>query len=399
MLRRVFRLRFAKRHLESEIAEELEFHLAMRERSLVEQGMSPVEARATALRQFGDVGAVRDDCVSLDQQRDRAMNRASAFTDLTQDFVYAVRTLRRNFGFTAIAVATLALGIGANTAIFGLIDAVLLRKLPVPAADRLVSIGDATRVGGMSNGSPRPDLMPYRIYTELRQRSRAFSGVMASGRAPRLSMTVGAASGEPDHPRGRLVSGNYFHVLRVPAFIGRTFGTEEDGNPGASPVAVISHDYWQRRFDADPGIIGKTVTINGAGVTIVGVTPPWFTGEIVGARPEMWLPITLQPMIVPNQDWLSDPHFAFLLLLGRLNDGTTIAQARSEVQTQVPRLLRELAPDAEFAKDVDRFAPSEIQVEDGSKGFSRVRSTFFVPLMTLMAGVALLLLIVCANVA
>src|SRR5262245_54902899 len=161
----------------------------MRERSLVEQGMSPADARAAALKQFGNVSTVRSDIVTIDQQRDRAMNRVQLFTDIRQDLLYALRTLRRNVGFTTIAVATLAMGIGANTAIFVLIDAVLLRTLPVPDAQELVAIGDPSRVGSVSMGSPRVDLSSWRLYKELRERNRSFSGVLASGRAPRLSMS------------------------------------------------------------------------------------------------------------------------------------------------------------------------------------------------------------------
>ena len=379
--------------------EELEFHLAMREKSLRELGMSPDDARAEAERQFGNFGAVRADCVTIDRERDRAMSRASLFADLRQDVAYAVRSLRHNIGFTAIAVATLALGIGANTSIFVLIDAVLLRRLPVPDPQELVVVGDASRVGGVSSGSPRPDLLSYRAYHALRDQNTVFSGMLASGRAPRLFVTEKPGE-EPESPTGRIVSGNYFSVLRVPALLGRTFGPDEDGNVGASPVAVISYDWWQRRFDGNPNVIGRTIRVNNVGITIVGVAPQWFTGEIVGSRPSIWLPITMQPVIQPNDDYLKDSFVQWLLFVGRLRPGVTLEQAHSQIMTLLPRLLKETSNNADFTNQVDRnVKPKDVLVTDGSRGLSRVRQAFFVPLMTLMAGVGLLLLIVCANVA
>jgi len=400
MLRRVFRLRFARRHLEEEVDEELAFHLAMRERSLQSQGLAPSDARDAALRQFGSVTSVRDDCITLDEERHRAMHRASIFTDLKQDVVYALRALRHNIGFTAIAVATLGLGIGANTAIFVLIDAVLLQKLPVVRApEQLVAVGDPARVSSVSMGSPRVDLLSWRLYRQIVERNRSFSGFLASARSPRLFMTEGAATGEPESPRGRLVSGNYFKVLQVPALIGRTFDADADLSVGAAPMAVISYDYWQRRFNGDPRVLGKVLTINGAGVSIIGVTPPGYNGEIVGARTEIWLPLSMQPLLMPNQNWLDDAHVAFLLGMGRLAPGVRIEQAQTELGTLIPQILTEISPDADFTKDVARIESSDVKVSDGSKGFSRVRRDFFVPLMALLAGVGLLLLIVCANVA
>src|SRR3954463_241846 len=228
-MRRVFRLRFARRHLEDEIDEELRFHLAMREQSLLHRGVAPDEARVAARTYFGDVASVRASLLTLDQERERTMQRANVLEELKQDLVYAARMLRRNPVFTLVSVATLALGIGANTAIFALIDAVLLQRLKVPAPTELVAIGNTARVGARSSGSARVDLLSYRAYQEVRRRAESFNGLLASGRSPRLFMTVERVAGEPENPRGRFVSGNYFQVLRVPAFLGRTFGAEEDG--------------------------------------------------------------------------------------------------------------------------------------------------------------------------
>jgi len=342
---------------------------------------------------------VRHSLITLDQERERTMQRATVFEELKQDVGYAARMLRRNPVFTLVAVATLSLGIGANTAIFALVDAVLLQRLDVPDPAQLVAVGDPRRVGSLSSGSPRTDLFSHRAYTEIRDRAKSFDGLLASGRAPRLSMTAGSQAGEPEHPRGRLVSGNYFQVLRVPAFVGRTFGPDDDVNIGASPVAVISHEYWMTRFDGDRDVVGKALRINDASLTVIGVARPGFEGEIVGARTDIWIPLAMQPLIQHNQDLIKDPHDSWLLLLGRLAPGHTLEQARAEITTLEPRVLAEISPDADFTADVARLTRSDIRVADGSRGFSSVRARYSTPLLTLMAGVALLLLIVCANVA
>ncbi|HJQ22177.1 MAG TPA: ABC transporter permease [Gemmatimonadaceae bacterium] len=398
-MRRVFRLRFARRHLEDEIDEELRFHLAMREQSLMQRGLTAGDAHLAAHKQFGDFATVRSSLLTLDQERERSMKRANVLDELKQDLAYAGRMLRRNAVFTTVAVATLALGIGANTSIFALIDALLLRRLDVVRPRELVVIGEPSRVGSLSSGSPRTDLFSYKAYTELRRRQQSFTGLLASGRTPRLFMTVGDTAGEPEHPRGRFVSGNYFHVLGVPAFIGRTFGDEEDANIGASPVAVISYDYWMQRFEGDRGVIGRTVRVNSAALTVIGVARPGYDGEIVGGRTEMWLPITMQPVLMANHDLLTDPTDSWFLLIGRLKPGLTLAQAKGEMETLIPRALMDISPDREFTDFVRNMTTSDIRVADGSRGLSGMRRTYFAPLVTLMAGVALLLLIVCANVA
>ena len=213
-------------------------------------------------------------------------------------------------------VLSLAVGIGANTAIFTLIDALLLRPLPVPEADQLVVIGDAGRPNGVSEGSLRTDLFSYPVYAELSRRPPLLSGLAATGRAGRLDLTAGCrarqrcaggASDEAEHPRGRLVSGNYFAVLGVPTFIGRPLTVDDDRVANGSPVAVISYVYWQRRFAGDPRVLGRTVTVNRVPFTIVGVAPPGFNGEVVGRMTDIWMPITMQPALM-KRDWLTRPE-------------------------------------------------------------------------------------------
>jgi predicted permease len=399
-MRRAVRFIFRRAQIVEAVDDELAFHLDMRTQRLIACGMPPDAARREALRQFGDVDSVRHNCVTYDEERERTMRRRNYSEELLQDLTYAARTLRRNFGFSLVVVLTLALGIGANTAIFTLIDAVMLRPLDVRRPSELVAVGDPARVTSMSTGGPRFDLISYPLYQEVRNRASVFQGVLASGRADRVQ--VGIDGREPERVRGRYVSGNFFSVLGVPAALGRTFGAEEDAGPGASPVVVISHDYWERRFAADPRAIGKKILINDIPLTIIGVARSGFRGEVVDIAYDVWLPITMQPVLMPHQRFLDDWSTSWLLLLGRLRPGATIDQARAEIATISGQAITDHVSAFKFSSPANVLAEVHDRktfVESGARGFSRMRRTFHAPLLTLMAGVSLLLLIVCANVA
>jgi predicted permease len=385
-------------HIGREVDAELAFHLEMRTAKLIASGMPPEAARLEALRQFGDVAGVRDSCITFDQDRVRAMKRTNLFDELRQDLAYAARMLRRNLAVTAVVTATLALGIGANTAIFTLVNAVLLRPLPVPEPERLLALGDPSRPTSVSfNSNPEAGLFNYETYTALRDRNRLATGVLASGRADRVDVRLEPTATEVERPRGRFVSGNYFGVLGVPAFRGRTLNESDDQTIGGSPVIAISHGYWTRRFDQDPGVVGREILINGLRFTIVGVTPPWFQGEIVGRSNDVYIPLTMQPVMMPNQALVTERNAYWLLLLARLGPGVTEQQGTTGFTTLIKQIALE-----RFSQDPrlnDRARELEVFVGSGARGFSRVRSTFQMPLLTLGIGVGLLLLIICANVA
>jgi predicted permease len=396
-MRRVIRTGSGRHSIAREVDEELAFHLEMRTRKLTESGWSPEAARHEALRQFGNIDEVRAGCVIMDRERMRVMNRVDLLQDLRQDVVYALRVLRRNLGVTVVVVASLALGIGANTAIFSLVNAVLLRKLPVRAPDGLVVVGDPGRVNSMSySTSPRSDLYSWRSYRALRERGGLVTGLLASGRADRLDMHLAGGRGEPERPRGRYVSGNYFSVLGVPAMLGRTFDGSEDAAIGGAPVVTISHGYWTRRFAGDSSVIGRDILINGARFTIVGVTPPGFSGEIVGQQTDMWIPIAMYPVLVPNRPILDDPQAYWLLLIGRRAADITFDQAKAGFAAAVRQILTEQAGNPTVVSDIGEL---EVVVEPGARGLSRVRASYQAPLLILMVGVGLLLVIICANVA
>jgi len=394
-MRRVFRLPFGRAHIAREVDDELAFHLEMRTQRLVASGWSAEAARQEALRQFGNVAVVREDCVIMDQQREKALHRAHIMGELWQDAAYALRTLRRNAGFTCVVVVALALGIGANTAIFTLIDAVVVRALPVSHPEQLVAIGDPARVSSLSSGAVRLDLISSPLYRDIRDRSRSLSGVLASGRTGRLDARVDGTGIE--HPRGRFVSGNYFTLLGVPAFAGRVFDGSEDVSAGGSPVATISYGYWTRRFHNDPSAIGRVILVNDTRITIIGVAARSFSGEIVGASPDIWLPASMHDALFPNLKLLNDRNTAWLLLLGRLAPGATLAQATHELEPLITQAIVASSPGNQGQAFLDSKPKSFIG--SGAKGFSRVRATFQAPLFTLMIGVGLLLCIICANVA
>jgi len=406
--RRVFRLPWrSARTVDADIDEELAFHLDMRTAENVAiRGLDPTSARAEALRQFGDLEDARAYIRAMDRYTETASRRRQLMDDLRQDLTHALRTLRRSPGFAAVAILALALGIGATTAIFTLINAALLRPLPVPHPEQLVGIGDPTRVNSASLGSPRLDLISYPLYVDLRDGNKLVTGLLASGRGGLLDVVIadsgrprGAGSGEAEHPRGRFVSGNYFAVLGVPAVAGRTLTPQDDGAPGTGSVAVISHGYWRRRFNLDPGAVGRTISVNNAPVTIVGVTPPGFFGDVVGGSTDIWMPLSMQPLVMRNSDWLRNRGTSWLLLMGRLAPGVTLAQAKAGFTVLTRQALSagaQLPGSPEVSASLLR---EPVNIFAADKGFSSVRERFRAPLAILMVATGLVLLIVCANVA
>lgn len=395
-MRRVFRISFVRGHIVRDVDTELAFHIETRTKQLIVAGWLPDAARREAMRQFGDVDGVRESCVALDEQRERSMRRSNWISELRQDATFALRTLRRNIGFTTVIVVALAVGIGANTAIFTLIDAVLVSKLPVKHPEALVAIGNTTRVGGMSTGFPQTNLLSYPVYKDLRDKNDLFTGLIASGRSDRLDVRIDGSVAELEHPRGRFVSGNYFSLLGVQAAVGRTFDSSVDLVPGGSPVVTISYGYWTRRFHNDPDIVGQKIVVNGTRMTILGVAARGYTGEIVGLSNDIWLPVTMVDVMRPNQKRLDDRTVNWLLLLGRLRPGATLARAEKEI----PTLMQQSIVANSSSTTASAFLDGKPQyfVGSGMRGFSRVREQFRAPLLTLMIGVALLLCIICANV-
>jgi predicted permease len=396
-VRKVIRTRFGRRSVPGEVDEELAFHIDMRTRQLIQAGRTPDEAREEARRIFGDLQDVRETCVTYDEERIQAMDRISLLNDFRQDLSWSARVLRRTPAVSLVVILTLALGIGANTAIFSLVNAVLLKKLDVRAPDELVVLGDPTRVNSMGfDSNPRADIYNYATYKRLAEERGLLAGLAASGRSDRLEVRVQGAQGAAESPRGRLVSGNYFDVLGISAYLGRTFVGGENDAIGGAPVVVISHGYWMRRFAGDSSAVGQEIVINNARYTIIGVAQPSFIGEIVGQATDMWLPISMQGVLAPNRLILEDPQAYWLLLLGRMAPGTTLEQVRAGFMEKARAIMAEQMTVPAL---VERAREMDVPVASAARGVSRVRNTYRAPLLILMAGVGLLLLIICANVA
>lgn len=322
---------------------------------------------------------------------------------LFKDLKYGIRGLLKRKGFAAIAVITLAFGIGANTAIFTLVNAVLLKSLPVSHPEELVLFSDTTGEGTSLEDTPRTGpwkRFSYASYQYFRNHNQSFQDITATrSGVSRLSVRMtGLQTGEAaQRASGHLVSGNYFSVLGVTAIRGRVL-TPEDDIASASPAAVISHRYWQQQLNSDSAIIGKTFILNGTNFTIVGVTPPEFFGERVRRSPDFWLPLSFQPQIELRKSFLDDGEAYWLMLMGRLKPGVPIEQAQANVNLALRQFLTELAG-SQLNEDRQRgIQNTYLQLTKGGQGISGLRVQYSRPLHMLMAIVGMVLLIACANV-
>jgi predicted permease len=405
---RRLRMLVHRRQFDADIEEEMRLHVEMREQQQIQSGMTADEARHAALRRFG--------IPTLLAEKSHTAWGWRWLEELIQDTGYGLRLLFRNPSFTAVAVLTLALGIGANTAIFSLIDAVMLKMLPVEKPEQLVLLswvapgwpymihsltGDSDRD---KSGRSTSTSFSYPIFEDIRAHAQTFSGVLALADAERVNVGV---SGEAGVAQSQLVSGDFFSTLGVPASIGRTI-TPPDDEPGANPVATISYSYWIRRFGRDPQILGKTVTVNGVGFTLVGVAAPEFFGVQPGASLDIWLPLRSQPLIDP--DWIAYAtpsevsRFTarddwWVLIVGRLKPGQSEQQARAALDVIVQRESSGIQkPPAKRSLDEALEAP-KVRLTPAGGGLDELRSEFSEPLFILMCVVGLVLLIACANVA
>ncbi len=311
---------------------------------------------------------------------------------LLQDLRYSLRMLAKNPGFAAVAVLTLALGIGANSAIFSLINALLLRPLPVEKPQELVALYTSDYSGPLYGASSYPD------YVDFRDRNDVFSGLVAYSVTP-FSLSTG---GESERVFGEVVSGNYFSVLGVHPALGRSFLPEEDRTPGAHAVAVVSHDLWQRRFSGDPALIGKTVHLNGYPFTIVGIAPAGFPGLFRGLVADLWVPLMMQAQALPGSHDLTERGNRSLFImgrlkLGRLKPGATIEQAQARFQALAAQ-LRESYHD-HWTNVRNEARAVTLVPESAARIFPEARTPVTIFMALLMTVVGLVLLIACANVA
>jgi len=307
-----------------------------------------------------------------------------------QDLRYAFRTLRNSPGFTLVAVLSLALGIGANTAIFSLVNALLLRPLPVREPDRIVGIYTSDFSGPRFGASSYPD------YADIRDQSKAFAAVLAW--SP-LTMSI-SSGGKTERIQGQIVTGNYFSLLGVEAALGRTFLPEEDQAPGTHPVAVVSYGFWQRGFGGEPGLVGRQVILNGHSFTVVGIAPRGFTGTMVGIAPEVWIPMMMEGQASAGfggRSRLAERSSRGLFLMARLHPGVALPQAQAALDTLAGRL--HAAYPREWTDIRKQARKLTVLPESQSRLFPSFRSNLVGFLALLLSAVGLVLLIACANLA
>jgi predicted permease len=313
------------------------------------------------------------------------------------DLRFGFRTLRRSPVFTAIAVASLALGIGANISIFSLLSQVMFRMLPVADPERLMLFHTEGEREGSSTSDNGEGVFTYPMYKDLRDRSQVFSGVIARASAP-VSL---AYSGHTDRARAEMVSGNFFQVLGVNATIGRVFTEDDDGAPGAHPVVVLTRGYWERRFGANPAIVNQKVAINAHPMVVIGVAARGFHGVLSGDTPDLLTPIAMNREIRPRMDILNDRFFRWLSVFARLKPGISRQQAEAELRVLYRTASEEdLAQKKDFpARGRERYLSQKISLRPAAQGINALRADWETPLIALMAMVGLVLLICCANIA
>jgi len=316
--------------------------------------------------------------------------------EMFQDLRFGARMLLKNPGFTLVATLLLALGIGANTAIFSVVDAVLLRMLPVREPERLVLLGRAI-------GSAQGNNFSYSNFEQFRDHDRTLSGLLAY--YP-LRLTVSVDGQTEPAINGQLVTGSYYPVLGVNASLGRTIAPDDDRAPGAHPVCVISDGYWRRRFGRDPAVVGKTIHLSGFPFIIIGVTPPEFFGLEVGASMDISVPTMMQEQVMPEIGRIvnsGNNRFRMFRIMGRLRPAATMEQARASLgllyQQQLADRFERLSNSPKGKKPNASMLEERLTVVSGSKGLSALRRQFSQPLLIVMSVVALALLIACANVA
>jgi predicted permease len=357
--------RLRDRDLERELCAHLELETAEQK----ENGLEPEDARYAATRVLGNK--------TLLKEAVRVLWGLMPLERVWQDLRYGLRTLRKNPSFAATAILSLALGIGGNAAIFTAVNAVLLKMLPVRDPRQLALL--------------RP--VPYPAYELLRDQNSVFSSMLACA-----GISLAGSAGPID---GQLVSGSYFETLGVSAALGRGLTTADD-LPSATPAAVISYGYWQNRFAANPRALGQSISLNGIAFTIIGIAPPGFFGLELGNRPDVYVPLNLEPRLRPGSDALRARLRWWVTTMGRLRPGVSERQAQADLDRIFPEFLRATVANVPLGGSENRtaaFLRERVVLEPGSKGLSKLRKQYAHPLLVLMGVVGLVLLIACANLA
>jgi len=372
---------FSRGRRDRELDEEIRAHLAMAARDRIERGEDPRAAEAAARREFGNR--------TLVEETTREMWGWGSFERLWQDLCYALRGMRRNPGFTAVTLLLLALGIGANTAIFSLVNTLMLRRLPVEHPEQLAEPSHRFQ------DEPHFNTFSWRQYQYFLAHNHVFSdltGMSGIDYDFESFFHVRDRGPEAERVTGMCVSGNFFPMLGVKPALGRLLGPEDDRLSAPSPVAVVSWSYWKDRFDLDPAIVGRRIVVDGFPVTIAGVAARGFRGLIIDSPQDIWLPLAMLPSLVPGGSLEKNGN---VMLVGRLRPGAGLGRARVEMAV----LFRQAVAEEPSGREKMFLSAMQFEMESASAGLSRARDQFARPLTLLMGVVALLLLLACANVA
>jgi predicted permease len=389
----------SRRRFEESMEEELQFHLHRQTVANLAAGMTPDEARRQARLQLGAADGVKENC--------RDERRGHWFDSFVADVRYGLRGLRNNPGFAAVAVLSLALGIGANVAIFTLAQEVLLEKLHVPRPDELRMLNWAAGKGNvihstwgqynkLPNGDSTSSSFAYPVYQQLRKSNTVLGDLFAFKPMNRITSTV---NGEPEIVQGQLVSGNYYQELGVVPQLGRPIESADDATIGAGAVAVISDSYWARRFGRSPEVIGKTISLNGIPFTVVGVNPRGFTGaHQAQISPEVFVPFAIQPVAFPRRDGhdgliLTESKLWWMIVMGRAKPGVSDAEATASLNVALSQAVRD-----KMTVGKDDVIP-RMMLTPGNRGLNFAGSQFSRPVYVLMALAGFVLLLACANLA
>jgi len=376
---------FHKARNEEELTAELDAYLEMLVEQKINAGLDPVEARRAALIELGGKEQVKEQV--------REVSMGHQMETFWRDLRYALRMLWRSPGFAAVAVLSLALGIGANTAIFSLINALMLRMLPVKNAEELALFS----VIGPNMPSVAGYNFNYPLYEMFRDHNQSFTGVITGAYVGRARLLVNEQGAVAESVEQQRVSGNFFSVLGVNPVVGRALTEADDNQANGQTGAVISFEYWRRRFGSDPQVVGRQVTVNNTALTIVGVAPPGFFGFVVGSKPELWWPIK-----AVNDPNLRREGAHWIRVIGRLRPGVSRAQAQAEMEAVLQQQINNVA-----AASLAIWTPTQrrnhferhISLESGGTGYTTLRRQFRQTLFLLLAAVGLTLLIACVNVA
>ncbi len=380
---------FGKGNPDFEFDEEMHEHLRLLTKRYIRAGMAPGDADSAARRQFGNTTLLREDRTE--------MQTIPLLETLWRDIRYGARQFRLNPLFTTIAVLSLALGIGANTAVFTLLDQLVLRLLPVQDPERLVMIWST---GPHFGGNAGPRAASYPMYQDFQRKAKAFEFVFCRVETPSF-ITVDGGTERVD---AELISGNYFQALGIGPAVGRVFSSEADDRIYTGhPSVVLSYQYWMRRFAGDPKIVGKKILVNNYPMEIVGVSAAGFVGLDPARSPEIRVPILMTPVMTPGRDDLGNRRSQWVQIFARLKPGYTVESARASLQPLFHQILRQEAEEPALSRrsqhDRDQFLKRTALVETADTGYSGLRQQYSTALTVLMCMAALMLVIACSNVA